>query len=411
MEPDRQRRQDLLQIYQAALSGVNGRNAVAHRLREAPLGGDVALVAVGKAAQSMAEGAREVLAERIKRALVISKPGHLEPARLPKSEWRLLEGGHPVPNDGSLIAGQALIDFLTVEDPTSLLFLISGGASSLVEFPVAGVDLAFLAKTTDWLLGSGLPIDQINGVRKGLSRIKGGGLLRWIGDRSVRALAISDVPRDITGSIGSGLLVPEPQLAAALQRLTLPAWLVTPLEKGLHEREKASGQGPLIEIVANLALAKQIAADKARSQGYPVQVIAEFVEGDATENGRRLAEQLLQGKPGITIWGGETTVKLPPKPGRGGRNQHLALAAAQVLSGRGPAWLLSVGTDGTDGPTEDAGALVDDLTVQRAELEGFEVEKVLQIADAGNLLEATGDLVTSGPTGTNVMDLIIGLKT
>ena len=407
---DRQSRRALLEIYQAAVLAVNGRNAVAERLRQAPLNGEVSLVAVGKAAQSMAEGAREVLGQRIKRGLVISKPGHLDAARLPETGWSLMEGGHPMPDSGSLAAGERLIEFLSLRDHTSLLFLISGGASSLVEYPVRGVDQEFLVRANGWLLGSGLAIDEINRVRKGLSLIKGGGLLRWIDDRPVRALAISDVPGDLPGIIGSGLLAPEPELAIQLQRLALPDWLTKPLAEGLRQRQSPQRVGPPIEIVANLELAKQTAAEQARALGYQVWVGSEFVDGDAAESGRRLAGELLQGDPGVRIWGGETTVRLPPQPGRGGRNQHLALAAAEVLSGRENVWLLSVGTDGTDGPTADAGALVDGGTLGRAQTEGLDAGQILQAAAAGSLLEATGDLITSGPTGTNVMDLIIGLK-
>ncbi len=407
---DRQSRRALLEIYQAAVLAVNGRNAVAERLRQAPLNGEVSLVAVGKAAQSMAEGAREVLGQRIKRGLVISKPGHLDAARLPETGWSLMEGGHPMPDSGSLAAGERLIEFLSLRDHTSLLFLISGGASSLVEYPVRGVDQEFLVRANGWLLGSGLAIDEINRVRKGLSLIKGGGLLRWIDDRPVRALAISDVPGDLPGIIGSGLLAPEPELAKQLQSLALPDWLTKPLAEGLRQRQSPQRVGPPIEIVANLELAKQTAAEQASALGYQVWVGSEFVDGDAAENGRRLAGELLQGDPGVHVWGGETTVRLPPQPGKGGRNQHLALAAAEVLSGRENVWLLSVGTDGTDGPTADAGALVDGGTLDRARTEGLDAGQILQAAAAGSLLEASGDLITSGPTGTNVMDLIIGLK-
>lgn len=399
-----------MEIYQAAVHAVVGRNAVMQRLSIAPLEGEVSLVAVGKAAQSMAAGAREILGERISQGLVISKQGHLDFSRHSETGWQLIEGGHPLPDKGSLTAGERLIEFLSSQARSSLLFLISGGASSLVEYPVRGVDLDFLIKANDWLLSSGLAINQVNLVRKGMSRIKGGGLLRWIGDRPARALAISDVPGDAPGSIGSGLLVAEPELMNELQSLVLPDWLRISLENGMKQRELQDMGGPEIEIVANLELAKQAAADKARALGYQVQVGSDFIQGDAVKNGIRIAESLLQRGPGVRIWGGETTVRLPQHPGRGGRNQHLALAAAQALSGRDRVWLLSVGTDGTDGPTEDAGALVDGGTVSRAQFEGLDIERSLQAADAGTFLEATGDLICTGPTGTNVMDLMIGMK-
>ena len=400
----------LLEIYRHALQAVSGRRAVAAYLTRHPLSGRVRMVAVGKAAQSMAEGAWEVLGEAINHALIVSKYGHVDREICLQRGWEVVESGHPLPDLASLHAGQRLLELLRRDDPAGLLFLISGGASSLLECPVAGVDPGFLRHANDWLLGSGLGIEEMNWVRKGLSRIKGGGLLQWLGDKPVWALAISDVPGDDPAIIGSGLLVPDAGLQAGLQRLTLPEWLAGPVLDGLAQRHPAPAKTPRVELVANLGLAKRAAAKQASAMCYAVRVVDEFIAGDAAQQGRRLANSLLQGEPGVTIWGGETTVRLPPGPGRGGRNQHLALAAAEVLQGHSGVWLLSAGTDGTDGPTEDAGALVDGLTAERARVEGLDLQQVLAQADAGRLLEATGDLITTGPTGTNVMDLMIGLK-
>ncbi|MGD8932735.1 MAG: DUF4147 domain-containing protein [Chromatiales bacterium] len=400
----------MLEIYRQALQAAGGRQAVAAYLKRHPLSGAVRLVAVGKAAQSMAEGAWEVLGEAISHALIVSKYGHVDRESCQNRGWEAVEAGHPLPDLVSLHAGQRLLELLRQDDPASLLFLISGGASSLLECPVAGVDPGFLRRANDWLLGSGLGIEEMNWVRKGLSRIKGGGLLQWLRDKPVCALAISDVPGDDPAIIGSGLLVPDASLQAGLQRLALPEWLSGPVLEGLAQRRPVPVPTPRVELVANLGIAKQAAARQARALGYAVRVVDEFIAGDAAQQGRRLAETLLQGDPGVTIWGGETTVRLPPRPGRGGRNQHLALAAAEVLQGQSGVWLLAAGTDGTDGPTEDAGALVDGATGERAVAEGLDPGQALDQADAGSLLEATGDLITTGPTGTGVMDLMIGLK-
>jgi len=403
-------RTDLLEIYRHALQAVSGRQAVAAYLRAHPLSSPVRLVAVGKAAQSMAEGAWEVLGERIEHAFIVSKYGHIEQESCRARGWETLESGHPLPDQASLQAGRRLLELLRRDDPAGLLFLISGGASSLLECPVAGVDPEFLRRVTDWLLGSGLGIEEMNWVRQGLSRIKGGGLLQWLGDRPVCALAISDVPGDDPAVIGSGLLVPDPGLQAGLERLALPEWLAAPVREGLAQRRPVTTKPPGVEVVANLGLAKQAAAQRAQALGYTVRVVDEFIAGDAARQGRRLADDLLQGDPGVTVWGGETTVRLPPSPGRGGRNQHLALAAAEVLQGQPGVWMLAAGTDGTDGPTEDAGALVDGATWERVSQEGEDPAQALIRADAGSLLEVSGDLITTGPTGTNVMDLMIGLK-
>ena len=204
--------------------------------------------------------------------------------------------------------------------------------------------------------------------------------------------------------------MPEPDLSAQLSVMDLPEWLGERLVAGLDQRQAPSKQAPRLHIVANLQMAREAAELRARELGFQVHRQDRFIEGDAAETGRGLADELLQGPEGITIWGGETTVELPPEPGRGGRNQHLALAAATRLAGSGNCYLLSAGTDGTDGPTEDAGALVDAETLLRGTQEGMEAERCLTAADAGAFLEASGDLITTGPTGTNVMDLIIGLK-
>jgi hydroxypyruvate reductase len=403
-------RGQLTEIFQAALASVAGDTAVVRWLRSHPLKGELRLVAVGKAAQSMADGAASVLAGQIVQALIITKERHLDSARCRQRGWEAIEAAHPVPDTSSLYAGERLLTFLAEADDRPLLFLISGGASSLVEAPVTGVDLDFIARCNRWLLASGLDIVQMNLIRKGLSCIKGGGLLARLGGREVHALAISDVPGDRPEAIGSGLLVPEPSLAQQLAAMSLPQWLGERLDAGLVQRSEPPLHPPSLHIVANLQLAREAAARRARELAYPVQLHDCFLDGEAAETGRRLATVVREGPAGISIWGGETRVELPAEPGQGGRNQHLALAAATVLAGSEHCWLLAAGTDGTDGPTEDAGALVDGQTQERGVVEGLDAESCLRAADSGRFLEASGDLVTTGPTGTNVMDLVIGLK-
>ncbi len=406
-------RRNLLEIFQAALHRVAGDVAVANWLAAHPLSRDVELIALGKAAQSMARGAWEQLGVGIRRALLISKTDHLDARFCREKGWQGIEAAHPVPAQSSLRAGEHLVEFLDTGDrKLPLLVLISGGASSLVEVPVDGVDLAFLARTNHWLLGSGMDIVAMNRVRKGLSRIKGGGLLSWVGDREVILLAISDVPGDLPGAIGSGVLVPEPDLRDRLGELALPEWLSETLSKGLEQRREQGlrTSGPELHIVANLEAAKLAATNRATTLGYVARAEPGVLEGDAEAVGLRLARELAGGPPGVTVWGGETTVKLPREPGRGGRNQHLALAAAMALEGLPGCLMLCAGSDGSDGPTGDAGALVNGETLARARQEGFDPKLCLTRADSGALLEATGDLITTGPTGTNVMDLVIGLK-
>ncbi|MCU7932772.1 MAG: DUF4147 domain-containing protein [Candidatus Thiodiazotropha sp. (ex Codakia rugifera)] len=400
----------LIEIYQAALIRVEGRSAVSNWLKQNALPDSVRLIAIGKAAQSMARGASDYLGDRINQALIISKSGHIDHLFCRQHGWVAHEAAHPVPDESSLHAGQKVLDFLADGSDLPLLFLISGGASSLVEVPIEGVDIAFLARTNNWLLGSGFDISQMNWIRKGLSRIKGGGLIRYLGEREVVGLAISDVPEDDPAVIGSGLLVPDLELPERLALMSLPSWLGDRLLTGVKAWPRIPCRSPRMEIVANLQSAREAAAERAETLGFPVSLHHELLQGDAVATGQRLARELLNGPSGVFIWGGETAVTLPPNPGQGGRNQHLAVAAARELAGSFDCYLLAAGTDGTDGPTEDAGALVDGGTVIRAAQNGVDVDRCLAEADSGHLLEVSGDLITTGPTGTNVMDLVIGLR-
>jgi hydroxypyruvate reductase len=403
-------RQALLQIYQSALAAVHGRKCVRDYLRQYPVSAPVFLLGIGKAACAMAQGAHEVLDANIVAALVVTKQGHAE--SLP---WPVLEAGHPLPDEQSLAAGQRLIDFAAAIPPNAtVLVLLSGGASALVEALPEGVSLAQLRALNDWLLAAGLDIVAMNRIRKRLSRIKGGRLAKLLAPRQVLCLAISDVPGDDPRAIGSGPLVADASLLAAPDSTGLPAVVVEALRHSppAPAADDACFHNVQFEIIARLDDAKRAAAEAARQLGYRATLHPEFIEGNALAAGARLAQALLAAPAGeVQVWGGETTLKLPPHPGRGGRNQSLALAAALALRGRENIWFLSAGTDGTDGPTADAGALVDGGTIARGEAEDISARQALAVADAGNFLAASGDLIQTGPTGTNVMDLMLGLRT
>lgn len=402
-------RQQLLEIFLAAVAAVGGRASVAGYLRTHPLAGLVYLIAFGKAACAMACGTHDALGNRIRDALVVTKRGSAEP--LP---WPVIEAGHPMPDESSLEAGEKLIRFVqTIPQDAQVLVLLSGGASALVEALPPGIGLSELQSINRWLLASGFDIRAMNAVRKRISRIKGGCLAQLLAPRKVLCLAISDVPGDDPRSIGSGPLTADdggtlPDFSSAPGLLQAALASAPPLPKAddpcFHNVE--------FKIIATLADAKHAATEAARKLGHAVNVHGEFIEGDAIETGPRLARELLESKPGVVhVWGGETTIKWPPRPGRGGRNQSLALSAALALKDHKNIWFLAAGTDGTDGPTEDAGALVDGETITRGELHGQRAREALAKADAGTFLEASGDLVHTGPTGTNVMDLILGLRT
>ena len=400
----------LLEIFRTALEAANGRARVRAYLRDRPLAPPVYLIAIGKAACPMAQGAHEALGTGIADALVVTKEGHAEP--LP---WPVLETGHPLPDARSLEAGARLARFVAaIPGDAPVLVLLSGGASALIEELPAGVTLERLQEITRWLLGSGLDIARMNQIRKRLSRIKGGRLAQRLAPRPVLCLAISDVPLDDPRAIGSGPLVADASLSEPLETAGLPAFVREALQAAppAPKSGDACFRNVRFEIVARLEDVKRAAAAAAGERGYRAAVEPEFISGDAHQAGARLARVLLESESGVVhVWGGETTLVLPPSPGRGGRNQSLALAAALALQGHDNAWLLAAGTDGTDGPTEDAGALVDGGTVARGALAGLDARAALARADAGMFLEASGDLIHTGPTGTNVMDIFIGVRT
>jgi hydroxypyruvate reductase len=342
-------------------------------------------------------------------ALIITKQGYAE--ALP---WPVLEAGHPLPNQQSLIAGERLIDFVAVIPPDAkVLVLLSGGASALVEALPEGMDLDQLRTLNEWLLASGLHIIAMNRIRKRLSRIKGGRLAKLLAPRKVLCLAISDVPGDDPCAIGSGLLVADQQLQDHVDTKYFPPAVIEMLNCSLPAPESNDScfDNVQFEIVARLDEAKLAAAEAARQLGYKARLHSQFIDGDALVAGPRLAQTLMAAPVGeVQVWGGEATLKLPHYPGQGGRNQSFALAAAQMLRGQENIWFLSAGSDGTDGPTPDAGALVDGGTIARGEAEGLSAKQALAAADAGTFLEASGDLIQTGATGTNVMDLMLGLR-
>jgi glycerate 2-kinase len=375
------RRRLLLELFQAGLDRVSGRRSVARALSASS--GPVWIAAIGKAASAMALGAHDVLGGSIERTLLITKDGHVAPQIHTLRNVEIHESSHPVPDQRSLAAGQGLLKWLS-ELPRSVepLFLISGGASSLVEVLEDGVTFGQLGKLNAEGLASGIPIAELNARRSKLSRIKGGGVARLMGDRPARALFISDVPGDDPAVIGSGLLGPALDFQDRIQRT----------------------------IVASLDHAIEGACAAAEKLGLDVRRPPSRFDDDAARLAVRFAHELHLNPAQVCVWGGESTVQLPPNPGRGGRNQHLALAAARLLAGQSQMMLLAAGTDGTDGVTDDAGALVDSETCARLALAEIDADDCIRRADSGTALAASGDLIHTGPTGTNVGDLVIGLK-
>ena len=401
----------LQDILEASLARVRGTEAVAQWLDRHPEVEYDHVIAFGKAASAMTLGAlRARPAPR--RGLVITKHGHLDDELGDSPQIECVESDHPVPGEASLRAGQRLVEFLG-EAPADARFLalISGGASSLVEVLAPNLDLQGLSELTERLLAEGLAITEMNAVRRSISCIKGGRLAHYLDGRPACALMISDVPGDDPAVIGSGPLT-------AVRDEVLPSTLSDGTRQLIEKAERMPVPPPeafqhlQTHIIATLEDAKEAAACRAEELGFPVHRHPEFLEDEAGKTGMALGEYLKQidTPPGVHIWGGETTVRLPENPGRGGRNQHLALAAATALEGVKGIRLLACGTDGTDGPTEDAGGEVDGGTVLWGQEQGLDAEQALAQADAGSYLADVGALVTTGPTGTNVMDVVLALK-
>jgi glycerate 2-kinase len=373
----------LLELLDAALRALDGRSLVSRALAARHLPAPVHVIAVGKAASRMALGAIDALGPRLRGAWVATKDHHVDPELAKHPLVRVLECAHPVPDTRSLAAGAELVALLgTLPAEVHPLFLVSGGASSLVEALRDGVTLDDLRTLNQRGLAAGWPIDQLNAERGKLSLVKAGGVANLLAGRAATALFISDVPGDDWDVIGSGLLGRTARRADAIERA----------------------------VLANAETAVAAVVEAGAAHGLTFERGAARFDGDAGVVARGFVAALRAAHADGVVWGGESTVTLPPAPGRGGRNTHLALIAARELAGDPRCVLLAAGTDGTDGPTSDAGALVDGETQTRAQLGGCDVERALANADSGFALEVAGDLVHTGPTGTNVGDLLIGIK-
>jgi len=439
-----QLREDALAIFHAALGAANANDAVRRHLERSegqlragyarfPLTGihieRIVLIAVGKAAPPMAEAVEHIVGSRFTRGLVITKHGH---AASYAGRCDVIESGHPVPDEEGVRAGQAvlaLLDELTAKD--LLIVAISGGASALLCAPTEGITLTAKQQTTDLLLRAGADIHELNCVRKHLSMLKGGHLAARAYPAKVLSLLLSDVVGDSLDVIGSGLTAPDPSTFSQAIRLleSRGVWPQVPHEVRDHLEKGARGEiaetpkpgDGLFRNVTNIIVgssrqALEAAAEEAKRRGYRPLILSSRIQGEARAAARLHADILWEAiaaghpirRPACILSGGETTVTVRGE-GKGGRNQEFALAAALALEGAANVLLLSAGTDGTDGPTDAAGALADGDTVARAAESGLDAAAYLARNDSYTFFDALGDLVKTGPTGTNVMDVNIML--
>jgi hydroxypyruvate reductase len=394
----------LIDLYQAALSAVDGCAAMARAARTQTLA-DTAVIAIGKAAPAMLAGAREVLGAHCVRAFVVTLAAQTD--AVPRmSSIDCHAGDHPLPGERSLAAGAALEAFVAgLPDDLRVWVLVSGGASSLVESLVPGATLHDLQHLNRWALAHDVPITVLNALRPHLSRLKGGGLAALLAPRAAFGFVLSDVPDDDPAVVGSGLVA-----HAATPPGPWPAELPLDLAQRLRALPTSRSASLPTFVIGSLSQALDAAAERARALGWRVARHPARIDGAAAEAGAALARAWRTSEAEVLIGGGETTVVLPSTPGVGGRCQQLALAAAEVLAGHDDLLLLAAGSDGIDGTSPDAGAIVDGGTVARARDGGFEAADCLRRADAGSCLEASGDLLQTGPSGTNVGDLVLAVR-
>jgi glycerate 2-kinase len=398
-------RELLTRCLRASLAAVDGRSVVASALAGLDLPPGCPVLAVGKAAPAMLAGARDVLGERMGPTLGVAQDGAGRPG-----EPRTMTGDHPLPGARSLAAGHAVLDFIdSLPADLPLLCLWSGGSSALLEALPEGLTAADLVRANRWLLGSGLPIAAVNRVRAALSCFKGGRLAAHLPGREVTLLVLSDVPGDDLAAVGSGPWTPTPPAALPGD---LPEWLAELTRRA--PAAPAPGDPGLAEvtgrIIANGWQALAAAGTAVEGVGLPVSLHEPPLEGEVEATAAELLAAIAKAPPGLLGWWGETTVRLPSQAGRGGRNTHLALALAAGLEGRNDLTVVCAATDGRDGTGPWAGGWADGGVIERGMAQGLSARAALAAADSGTYLSRTGDALAGGPTGTNVMDLVLALR-
>ncbi len=386
----------------------------------------ILVVGAGKASAAMARGVEQVLGGRINEGMVIVKYGH----KVSLDTIQLVEAGHPVPDEAGIRGTRRILDLLAGTGRDDLvLCLLSGGGSALFDAYEGEISLADVQKATHLLLSCGAEISEINTVRKHISRVKGGRLAAQAAPSTLLTLILSDVIGDPLDVIASGPTVPDPttftDALAVLKKHhlleTFPRSIREYLSEGCSGRipETPDRSSPLFRkvknrIVGNNEMAVRAALLRARKLGYRPMVLTTVLSGEAREAAGFLAAVAVEvsrrdrpvRKPACLIAGGETTVTIRGN-GRGGRNQEMALSAALAIAGQKGIVFLCGGTDGTDGPTDAAGAMVDGRTAGRAAMRGLDLDSFLNRNDSYNFFHRLDGHIKTGPTLTNVMDLVL----
>jgi glycerate 2-kinase len=434
-------------ILDAALSAVDPYRAIQRTARldgsELVIAGQVynldefqrvVVLAVGKAAFPMAVAMADILGERLETGIVVTKDGYAAPAsgkgRQNLLRLRVFESGHPIPDARGVAAAQEISRLLqSLGKDDLVIFLISGGGSALLNSPVSGISLTDLQQFTALLLRSGATVNQLNTLRKHLDQVKGGGLARLASPAMMVTLILSDVLGDPLDMIASGPTVADASTFldawSVIEQFNLatitPASIYSYLDRGRRAEvpETLKPGNPVFErtqqvIVASNYQAASAAARQAGESGLNSLLLTSFLQGEAREVGQMMAALARQvqatgepvKRPACMIAGGETTVTVRGA-GKGGRNQELALGSLPGLAGLSQVMLVALATDGSDGPTDAAGAVVTGESLERAQIMGLEPQKFLDRNDAYPFFESLDDLLRSGPTQTNVDDLTI----
>ena len=397
-------------IIKASITAVLPDEAVKRALKDREFSGRVLLVSAGKAAWQMAKAAYDFMGDRIEKGVVVTKYDHVMG---PIGNFACYEAGHPVPDENSFKGTQAALDLVSdLSENDTVLFLLSGGGSALFEKPLVSGDV--LQDVTSQLLACGANIVEINTIRKRLSAVKGGRFALACAPAKVFSIVLSDILGDPLDMIASGPAVPDTstcQQAVAIAKkynLNMPesAWVL------LEQETPKNLTNVTTQINGSVRELCAAAAAACRELGYEPIMLTDQLCCQAKEAGSFLASVLKthagSGKNLAFLAGGETVVHLTGK-GKGGRNQELALAAAVGIDGITGAAVFSVGSDGTDGPTDAAGGYVDYTTASELKAQGIGIFDVLQQNDAFHALQKVGGLVYTGPTGTNVNDVAVAL--
>jgi hydroxypyruvate reductase len=434
-------RKDAADIFQAGLEAVDPVAAVRRCVRldhgQLNIGdktfdlshvNDLFIVGAGKASGAMAAALEEILADRITGGLVVAKYGHA----VDLSHISLVEAGHPVPDKKGQEGAERIRKHMAMAGENDLVIcLMSGGGSALLPSPGKDLTLADKQETIQVLLSCGATIHEINTIRKHLSRIKGGQLALSAHPARVVSLILSDVVGDDLDVIASGPTVPDPSTYQDCMDILSKYRIAEKLPNTINRHLVDGAQGKIKEtpkpghpafdrtyhfIIGNNFQALDSARLHAESLGYNTVMLTSLLTGetrDAAQFQAAILREMIQSghpasPPACLLSGGETTVTLKGK-GKGGRNQEFALASAIWLEGFGPVVCLSAGTDGTDGPTDAAGAIMDGTTLARARAKGLDAAAYLADNDSYHFFQTLGDLFITGPTMTNVMDLRIAL--